>query len=134
MCHSRVVTSLAFSKEGALVSGSSDGTARVWNVATGAMERTINPTPTNHIIYGVAFVPRSNRIVTASDDGRARIWHPQTGVILRTIAHDMIPSGVATGVVFPEAPPGMADKADPAPLPLLAMGIGDGTVTVFRAN
>jgi hypothetical protein len=41
---------------------------------------------------------------------------------------------VAPGVVFDDPPPNMADKADPAPFPLLAMGSGNGTVTVFRVN
>jgi WD40 repeat protein len=55
-----------------LVTGSSDGTARVWDVATGQPIGT--PHRHRERVNKVAFSPDGRSIVTASDDGTGRIW------------------------------------------------------------
>lgn len=76
--HKDHVYTLAFSPDGkALVSGSRDGTARIWNVATGAQ---ITP-PLKHgaEICTVRFSPNGDAILTGSHDGTARVWNAATG-------------------------------------------------------
>jgi hypothetical protein len=59
------------------VTASSDGTARVWDAATG------NPLgiPLKHeqVVWSAAFSPDGARVVTASSDGTARVWDAATG-------------------------------------------------------
>ncbi|MGH6736643.1 MAG: PQQ-binding-like beta-propeller repeat protein [Methyloceanibacter sp.] len=75
--HTGHINSLAFSPDGTmLVTASADGTARVWNAATGE---------TLHILQGVysaAFSSDGKRILTASSDATARIWDAETGAQL----------------------------------------------------
>jgi hypothetical protein len=60
-----------------VVTASDDGTARVWDAATG------NPLglPLKHEqpVRTAAFSPDGERVVTASDDGTARVWDAATG-------------------------------------------------------
>lgn len=65
--HGGGVTALAFSRDGALLaSGSKDGTARVWDVASGA-ERLAVPQPG---VTQVAFTPDGGHLVAAGDGAR----------------------------------------------------------------
>lgn len=60
-----------------LVSGGVDGTARVWDVATG--ERLLTLTGHTGPVEDVAYTPDGRRVVTASSDGTVRIWDADTG-------------------------------------------------------
>jgi WD40 repeat protein len=67
-----------FSPDGTrIVTTSSDGTARVWDAATGQVQLTL----TGHTgwVRGGGFSPDGTRIVTAGDDGTARVWDAATG-------------------------------------------------------
>ena len=72
--HSRGVASVAFSPDGKrVVTGSSDSTARVWDLS--------GPTPAATVLEGhsgsiqsVAFSPDGKRVVTGSSDSTARVW------------------------------------------------------------
>jgi WD40 repeat protein/tRNA A-37 threonylcarbamoyl transferase component Bud32 len=84
--HQGDITSAAFSPDGKwVVSTSTDGTARVWEVATGRQR---------HILYGgrsvpihaAAFSPDGKRVVTAAADWTARIWDMATGTEWLTLA------------------------------------------------
>jgi len=71
--HSNQVTALRSSPAGGLLaSGSKDGTAKLWSLATG----TVTQTYTGHrgTVCSVEFSPDGSQLVTASEDGRARIW------------------------------------------------------------
>ena len=71
--HTRYVREVAFSPDGALLATTSwDGTARLWDTATGQTLRTL----TGHTGYvrGVAFSPDGALLATTSDDKTARLW------------------------------------------------------------
>ncbi len=71
--------SAAFSPDGNhIVTASEDGTARIWDAATG---EPIGAVLKGHKgdVFSAAFSPDGNRIVTASGDGTARIWDAATG-------------------------------------------------------
>lgn len=85
--HTGTIWGLDFSQDGTrLVSGSNDGSVRIWNVAEGTTTLTIagahKPSPAAPSIGGVlsvCFRPDGKRIATAGDDGTAKIWDAQSG-------------------------------------------------------
>ena len=71
--HDGTVLGVAFSPDGRLLATASiEGTARLWDPATGEHRRTL----TGHrgTVYGVAFSPDGRLLATASDDKTARPW------------------------------------------------------------
>ena len=83
--HKGVVSSVAFSPDGALcasVSGG-DNALRTWEVTTGKNVRTFSGH--SNWVRGVAFLPDSARIVTASDDKTLRIWDLKSGTELKKL-------------------------------------------------
>jgi WD40 repeat protein len=71
--HEDGITALAFSRDGKLLaSGSKDGTARVWDVPTGA-ERLVVPHPG---VSQVMFTPDGLHVVTAGRGARRWPLHP----------------------------------------------------------
>jgi WD40 repeat protein len=88
--HTDRVHAVAFSPDGhTLLSGSYDGTARLWDVAT---HRQIGVPLNGHDgeVYSVAFSPNGKVVATGADDGMVRLWgvatHRQIGVPLN--GHD----------------------------------------------
>jgi WD40 repeat protein/tetratricopeptide (TPR) repeat protein len=86
--HEGLVTSIAFSPDGkAVLTGSYDNTARLWDAATG---RAIGA-PMRHQsrIYIVAFSPDGRAVLTGSGDDTARLWDATTGrPLTRPLRHD----------------------------------------------
>ena len=81
--HAGMVADVAFSPDGAvIVTGSYDGTARTWEVATGRPLVTF--AGHDGAVYGVAFSPDGTRIATASRDETARVWDAASGA---AVAH-----------------------------------------------
>ena len=71
--HTDAVWAVAFSTHGNyIISGSSDMTARLWDVQTGSELRRFS----GHTgaVNGVAFSPNSRYVLTGSADGTARLW------------------------------------------------------------
>lgn len=85
--HGGEVTAVAMSADGTrAVSASSDGTARVWDVAPGIAEHEIAAHPRG--VNAVAITPDGRTAATAGADGVVRIWRTETGDCLRSIAAD----------------------------------------------
>ena len=82
--HIAAVWGVSFSPDGRLLAtASEDGTARLWDPATGEHLRTL----AGHAdgVRGVAFSPDGRLLATASADLTARVWDPATGQHLRTL-------------------------------------------------
>src|SRR6266581_3777271 len=73
------VRSIALSPDGQrIVSGSDDGTIRVWNATTGETEA--GPfTGHTSLVFSVAFSPDGQHIVSGSFDQTIRVWNATTG-------------------------------------------------------
>lgn len=78
--HADYVNSVAFSPDGAtLVSGSDDGTVRLWDVASGEA-RVLEGH--DGYVNGVAFSPDGSQVASASDDYTVRLWDVASGELL----------------------------------------------------
>jgi hypothetical protein len=76
--HKGPVDSVAFSPDATrLLTGSQDGTARVWDAGTGQQKAVLK----GHVdwVSSVAFSPDGKRILTGSLDRTARGWDDETG-------------------------------------------------------
>jgi WD40 repeat protein len=64
-----------------VVSGSGDGTVRLWDAATGAALQTLE----GHTdwVTSVAFSPDGKQVVSGSGDRTVRLWDAATGAALR---------------------------------------------------
>jgi WD40 repeat protein len=75
----------AFSPDGSRIASATwDGSARIWDVATGKTELVL----TNPLWYitDVAFSPDGSRILSASPDGTARVWNATSGDLVTTLS------------------------------------------------
>jgi WD40 repeat protein len=71
--HTGWVLSIALSADGSrLLTASRDGTARIWDAATG--HELLALRGHTRIVWEAAFTPAGDGVLTASDDGTARVW------------------------------------------------------------
>jgi WD40 repeat protein/serine/threonine protein kinase len=115
--HRAAVTTLSWSPDGKrLVTGSTDGTAKIWDAATGRELCTLQ----GHTgpVGSVSWSPDGKRLATASDDTLMKVWDATGGQELLTFKSD---TKWMTSVSW--SPDGQR----------LATGSGDGTVRVWDA-
>ncbi|MGG6242589.1 AAA family ATPase [Nodosilinea sp. AN01ver1] len=113
--HDDAVRAVSFSADGSRVATASlDGTARVWDAATGETIATLNH---DDGVTAVSFSPDGLRVATTSWDDTARVWDAATGETVATLNHD---DGV-TAVSF--SPDGLR----------VATASGDSTARVWDA-
>jgi WD40 repeat protein len=79
--HERAVVTLALTSDERAVSGSADGTLRVWDVRTATSCMAGHEKP----VTAVAFRP-DGHLVTGSADGTLRLWHCESGEELAACA------------------------------------------------
>jgi WD40 repeat protein len=90
--HTTEVNTAVFSPDGTrVVTASSDRTARIWDVKTGATLLVLRGH--TNLLWSAAFSPDGKRVVTASADNTARVWDATTGAALVTL------SGHTKGVI-----------------------------------
>jgi WD40 repeat protein len=116
--HKNLVSSVRFSPDGCrLVSGSWDGTVRVWDVQTGAELLCLRGH--EHAVTCVSFSADGHRLVSGSGDNTLRLWEARTGAELLCLrGHE----GAVWSVSF------SADGCR------LVSGSGDETVRVWEAQ
>jgi WD40 repeat protein len=91
---SGTINGVAFSPDGHwLATASSDGTAPVWDVASG---QALAQVTHGDEVCGVAFSPDGHWLATASSDGTARVWDVASGQALAQVTH----GGGVYGVAF----------------------------------
>ena len=77
-----------FSPDGTrLLTGSSDGVARLWDVKTGQLIKAMVGHASD--VVSAAFSPDGSIIATGDSNGGLRVWHGNTGELIRTLrAHE----------------------------------------------
>ncbi|MBI1313961.1 protein kinase [bacterium] len=84
-----IVASANYSPDGKrIVTGSWDGSARVWDTDTGAdVLKLAGDDGHTGVVNSAVFSPdpTGSRILTASDDGTAKVWDAKTGQLLLTL-------------------------------------------------
>lgn len=85
--HRDTVTSLDFSPDGqTLLTGSSDGTAKLWNMATGQARATLNVGLDGSPDFVKAIFSPDGRTVATSGSTRPKLWDAATGQLKITLA------------------------------------------------
>jgi WD40 repeat protein len=99
--HTDVVTSVVFSPNGKIVlTGSLDGTAKLWDLASGVNLNTFSRHLDQDMVLGVAFSPDGKSILTANTDNYqpvAILWDVTSAAMLRTFSGH---KGTVTSVAF----------------------------------
>lgn len=78
--------SVTFSPDGSkLLTGSSDGSVKLWDVETGNLLHTFQHT---EMVLSVSFSPDNHRVLTGSADCTAKLWDIATGNLIHTFQNE----------------------------------------------
>lgn len=125
--HSGYVNALAFSPDGGhLVTGSDDGTARVWNARGGALERTLRGH--DGTVRGVSYSDDGRRIATAGSDGTVRVWPANGGDAVILVGHE----GPVNGAAFDSSGKRVVSAGDDGAVRVWDAAGGDALVVLYR--
>ena len=92
--HTKQVNSVAYSSDGnMIVSGSTDGTVRLWNAVIGKQITILNHTSwgnflfswLNAPVHSVAYSPDGNTVAAGGMDSKVRLWDTQTPKLKTTL-------------------------------------------------
>jgi roadblock/LC7 domain-containing protein len=84
--HDGEVNDVTFSPDGQLLAtASNDGTARVWEVASGQEHTRVTH---DNAVWRVVFSPDGRLLATAGNDGTARVWEVASGQEHTRVTHD----------------------------------------------
>lgn len=94
------VTSVCVSPDGEnIITGSADGTAKIWELRTGNLVRSLEKHLHTGEVSSVCVCKNGQYVITGSDDRTACFWDLRTGNLVRTVEHH-------TGVTSVAASPG----------------------------
>jgi WD40 repeat protein/uncharacterized caspase-like protein len=97
--HARDVTSGAFSRDGShLLTGSEDGTLKLWDLATTRLIRTFSGHKDGVTV--VSLSPDGSRALSGSKDKTIRLWEIATGRLIRTVYAHLDSSSEVGAVSF----------------------------------
>ncbi|MBI3314259.1 MAG: WD40 repeat domain-containing protein [Candidatus Omnitrophica bacterium] len=83
--HTNAIEAIAISPDGEImITGSRDGSARVWNINSGKSLWVLNPNPERGI-YTVAFSPDGKEILTAGNDNKVHVWDIKSQKLVKTL-------------------------------------------------
>ena len=109
--HGRTVTCGQFTANGNLVTGSEDGTLKVWDAAKGDLLATIRAH--EDAIRAVALLPNGETMLSASDDGTVKRWDLNTFKEITTFRGHTLPvSSVAVSTDGKTAASGAVDPTN----------------------
>jgi WD40 repeat protein len=113
--HCGPVVSAAFSATNPdrLVTASSDKTARIWNLKTGRVIRTL--AGHSRPVTDAAFIADGSRVLTAGLDGSVRIWDAGSGEMLQVLQGPAVVAGTqASAALSPDGQQVVASFSDTA--------------------
>lgn len=83
--HSDTIYTLMFSPDGGtLATASRDGSAKLWDAASGKLTATLRH---DRKVTKLAFTPDGRTVATGSEDRTARLWDVATGRLIATLEH-----------------------------------------------
>ena len=86
-CHMDSLVTSAYSPDGThIATASQDGTAKIWDAATGKELLTLQAGGDSGAINSLAYSPDGTRIATGHDDGTAKVWDVATGRVILTLS------------------------------------------------
>jgi WD40 repeat protein/DNA-binding SARP family transcriptional activator len=125
--HRGRVNALVFSPDSKhLLTGSDDGTARVWNARTGKLERILRGH--DGIVRGVSYSHDGRSIATTGNDGTVRIWPASGGDAVILVGHE---GGVNTAQ-FNDSDDRIASAGDDGTIRIWDTAGGDALVVLYR--
>ncbi|MCF3136641.1 NB-ARC domain-containing protein [Streptomyces olivochromogenes] len=123
--HAALVSAVAISSDGTwLATGSHDGTARMWDSATGQTTGTL----VGHAgsVNAVAISSDGTWLATGSDDATVRIWDPATGATGTLVGH----AGSVNAVAISSDGTWLATGSDDGTVRIWDLATGDTTATL----